>query len=73
MNNIALNQNILNKGLIIGASPQQGISETPIITAEGVQVFLNGTHVMPEHEDLDNGMEIWKYDTPICYVRDAWF
>ena len=58
MNNIALNQNILNKGLIIGASPQQGISETPIITAEGVQVFLNGTHVMPEHEDLDNGMEI---------------
>lgn len=58
MNYLALNQNILNKGLIIGAGPQEGISKTPIITAEGLQVFLNGTHVIPEHEELDKWFEI---------------
>lgn len=53
MNYLALNQNILKKGLVIGAGPQEGTSETPIITAEGLKVYLNGTHVIPEHDELD--------------------
>jgi hypothetical protein len=58
MNYLALNQNILNKVLVFGAGPQEGTSETPIITADGLQVFLNGTHVIPEHEELDKCFEI---------------
>ena len=52
MNYLALNQNILNKPLVIGEGPQEGSSETPITTFHGLQVYLNGTHAMPEHEDL---------------------
>lgn len=58
MNYLALNQNILNKGLVIGAGPSEGKSETPIITAEGLKVYLNGTHVIPEHEKLDKWFTI---------------
>ena len=58
MNYLALNQNILNKGLVIGAGPQEGTSETPIITEEGLKVYLNGTHVIPEHEELDKWFTI---------------
>jgi len=58
MNYLALNQNILNKGLVIGAGYQEGTSEIPITTAEGLQVFLNGTHVIPEHEELNKYFEI---------------
>ena len=58
MNYLALNQNILNKGLTIGAGPQEGTSKTPIITAEGLQVFLNGTHVIPEPGELDKWFTI---------------
>ena len=58
MNYLALNQNILNKGLVIGAGPREGTSETPITTAEGLKVFLNGTHVIPEHKELDKGSKI---------------
>ena len=58
MNYLALNQNILNKGLVIGAGPREGTSETPITTAKGLKVFLNGTHVIPEHKELDKGSKI---------------
>ncbi len=53
MNYLALNQNILNKPLVIGKGPQEGSSVTPITTFHGLQVYLNGMHEMPEHEDLD--------------------
>ena len=53
MNYLALNQNILNKPLVIGKGPQEGSSEIPITTFHGLQVYLNGMHQMPEHEDLD--------------------
>jgi len=53
MNYLALNQNILNKPMVIGKGPQEGSSETPITTFHGLQVYLNGTHAMPEHEELD--------------------
>jgi hypothetical protein len=58
MNYLALNQNILNKGLVIGSGPQEGNSKIPITTAEGLQVFLNGTHVIPEHGELIKWYEI---------------
>mgnify|MGYP001296817685 FL=1 len=54
MNYLALNQNILNKSLVIGSGPKEGSSETPTTTFHGLQVYLNGTHAMPEHEELDN-------------------
>jgi hypothetical protein len=53
MNYLALNQNILNKSLVIGGGPQEGSSVTPITTFNGLQVYLNGTNSMPEHEELD--------------------
>ena len=53
MNYLALNQNIFNKPLVIGKGPQEGNSESPINTFNGLQVYLNGTHAMPEHEELD--------------------
>ena len=64
VNYLALNQNFLNKALIFGAGPQEGTSENPIVTAEGLKVYLNGTHVMPEHEDLENGFPIGKMIHP---------
>ena len=53
MNYLALNQNILNKSLVIGGGPSEGKSETPISTFEGLEVYLNGKHVMPELSELD--------------------
>ena len=64
MNYLALNQNILNKPLVIGMGPQEGSSETPITTFHGLQVYLNGTHVMPEHEDLDKCFTIGSMTHP---------
>lgn len=58
MNYLALNQNILNKPLVIGSGPQEGKSEIPITTFNGLQVYLNGTHALPEHSELLNGAAI---------------
>ena len=58
MNYLALNQNIFNKAMVIGSGPQEGTSETPISTFEGLNVYLNGTHIMPEHEELDTCLAI---------------
>ncbi len=52
MNYLALNQNIMNMPLVIGQGLQEGTSETPISTLEGLQVYLNGTHVIPECHEL---------------------
>ena len=41
MNYLALNQNILNKPLVIGKGPQEGSSEIPTTTFHGLQVYLN--------------------------------
>jgi hypothetical protein len=64
MNYLALNQNILNKPIILGQGPQEGSSETPITTFHGLQVYLNGTHAMPEHEDLDKCLTIGSMTHP---------
>ena len=53
MNYLALNQNILHKPLVIGSGFKEGETKTPITTFHGLQVYLNGTHTMPEHEELD--------------------
>ena len=64
MNYLALNQNILNKPLVIGKGPQEGSSVTPITTFHGLRVYLNGTHAMPEHEDLDKCFTIGSMTHP---------
>jgi hypothetical protein len=55
MNYLALNQNILNKSMVIGDGPQEGSVEKPINTFNGLQVYLNGTHKMPKHAKLNKG------------------
>ena len=64
MNYLALNQNILNKPLIIGKGFREGESKTPITTFHGLQVYLNGTHTMPEHEELDKCFTIGSLTHP---------
>ena len=64
MNYLALNQNILNKPMVIGKGPQEGSSEIPTTTLHGLQVYLNGTHAMPEHEDLDKCFTIGSMTHP---------
>ena len=58
MNIMALNQNILMKCLVIGGGVKEGEENSPIVTPEGLQVYLNGTHRMPESEDLDKWFTI---------------
>jgi len=53
MNYIALNQNIFNKAFVFGSGPKEGTSLSPIITFEGLKVYLNGVHVMPESSELN--------------------
>ena len=44
--------------MVFGSGTQEGTSETPINTFEGLNVYLNGTHIMPEHEELDTCLAI---------------
>ena len=64
MNYLALNQNILNKPLVIGKGFREGERKTPITTFHGLQVYLNGTHTMPEHEELDKCFTIGSLTHP---------
>ena len=64
MNYLALNQNIFNKPLVIGSGPQEGKAEDPISTFNGLKVYLNGTHAMPDHSELLNGMVIGRMIHP---------
>ena len=64
MNYLALNQNILHKPLVIGSGFKEGETKTPITTFHGLQVYLNGTHAMPEHEELDKCFTIGSLTHP---------
>jgi len=68
MNYLALNQNILNKPLIIGKGFREGESKTPINTFNGLQVYLNGIHAIPEHEELDKGLTIGSMTHPYAMM-----
>ena len=68
MNYLALNQNILNKPLIIGKGFREGESKTPITTFNGLQVYLNGIHAIPEHEELDKGLTIGSMTHPYAMM-----
>ena len=48
----------------MGKGFQEGSSETPITTFHGLQVYLNGMHQMPEHEDLDKCFTIGSMTHP---------
>ena len=64
MNHLALNQNIFNKTLVIGSGPQEGTSLSPTSTFEGLKVYLNGVHVMPEFTELNEGSLIGRMTHP---------
>ena len=64
MNYLALNQNILNKPLVIGVGPQEGSSETPKTTFHGLEVYLNGAHKMPDYDKQDKGFIIGSMTHP---------
>lgn len=64
MNFVALNQNIFNKSMVIGSGPKEGISKEPIVTAKSLKVYLNGTHAMPSHGELENGITIGEMKHP---------
>ena len=68
MNYLALNQNILNKPIVIGKGFREGESKTPITTFHGLQVYLNGTHTMPEHEELDKCFTIGSLTHPYAMM-----
>jgi|TARA_B100001059_G_C17745635_1_gene534128 hypothetical protein len=68
MNYLALNQNILNKSLVIGRGFKEGDSETPATSFCGFQVYLNGKHKMPEHENLDKGFIIGSMTHPYAMM-----
>ena len=68
MNYLALNQNILNKPLVIGKGFREGESKTPISTFNGLQVYLNGTHAVPEHDELDKGLTIGSMTHPYAMM-----
>lgn len=52
MNYLALNQNILNKTFVVGSGPQSKNENVPITTYEGIVVFLNGVHAIPDNSDI---------------------
>lgn len=64
MNHLALNQNIFNKTLVFGSGPQEGTSLSPTSTFEGLKVYLNGVHVMPEYAELNEGSSIGRMTHP---------
>lgn len=64
MNHLALNQNIFNKTLVFGSGPQEGTSLSPTSTFEGLKVYLNGVHVMPEFTELNEGSLIGRMTHP---------
>lgn len=64
MNILALNQNILNKSLVIGSGFQEGNIETPKTTFHGLEVFLNGIHKMPDYNEQDKGLIIGSMTHP---------
>ena len=52
INYLALNQNILNKTMVMGSGPMEGIVREPILTFEGFSVYLNGYNKMPKLGNL---------------------
>lgn len=53
LNYLALNQNIFGKPLIFGSGPQEGDATDPIVSYEGLKIYLNGTHNLSDFIDED--------------------
>ena len=68
MNYIALNQSVFNKYLTIGEGIKGIDLEEPIITKEGIQVYMNGQQVMPSHSKLEEGVHIGSIYHPYAMV-----
>lgn len=64
MSILALNQNILNKPLVIGSGFQEGDIEAPKTTFHGLEVYLNGIHKMPDYDEQDKGFIIGSMTHP---------
>ena len=48
INYLALNQNILGKTLVFGSGPKDGTEKKPILSHEGLKIYLNGKHNLNE-------------------------
>ncbi len=68
INYLTLNQNIFNTEKEIDKGHQERRSKTPINTFKGIQVYLNGTHVMPKRAELIKGFAIGSMKQPISMV-----
>lgn len=68
MNYIALNQSLFNKTLVIGEGVKGLDLEEPIITKEGIHVYLNGQQVIPSRGKLENGVHIGRIYHPYAMV-----
>ena len=58
MNYIALNQQILNKSLLMGTGFVGREEENPFKSEQGLNIYMNGTHKMPDHGDIDTFLNI---------------
>jgi len=56
LNFLALNQNIFGKVLKIGSGPVEGDSPEPIVSYEGLKIYLNGKHKLSDF--LDSTFEL---------------
>ena len=56
INYLALNQNILGKPLVIGSAPKEGTEQNPILSHDGLKIYLNGRHNLSEF--LDENFEL---------------
>lgn len=53
LNYVALYQNVMGKPLVIGSGPVEGDSKIPVISPEGLKVYLNGEHDLSDFFDDD--------------------
>jgi hypothetical protein len=68
MNYLALNQNILNKPIIFGSGPKDGDKIIPIQSKNGLKIYLNGTHKMPEFDSINELFTIGQLTHPHAMI-----
>lgn len=58
MNYIALNQQILNKSLLMGTGFVGREEENPFKSEQGLNIYINGSHKMPDHGEIETFLNI---------------
>jgi hypothetical protein len=68
MNYVALNQNILGKALIIGEGFKSEMQGIPTLSPEGIPIYLNGIHKLPQHSEIKDYLKIGKMTHPDAMI-----